>query len=135
MPDWITLMKPLPPEGENVIKRRQEMRIVRNINFKKFPSPLFIFVASVLASRSPQPSLFKIVPIPAIKLSWVFASTYMARWCTQAARIDRERYIYTYLTSHSSVVACGSGLTVSLLLSLFVTSHLFAPIRTFTFHT
>jgi len=41
VPDWITLIKPLPREGENIILLRRDTLIAFDINLEKLPMPLF----------------------------------------------------------------------------------------------
>ena len=39
MPEWITLLKPLPPLGESVITLRREKHVALAINFEQLPIP------------------------------------------------------------------------------------------------
>ena len=39
IPDWITLVKPLPPAGESVIILRRETHVVLAIDFEQLPIP------------------------------------------------------------------------------------------------
>ena len=40
MPDWITLIKPLPPSGEHVITLRRETHVALSITIKRLPRQL-----------------------------------------------------------------------------------------------